>query len=131
MPVHIAVRGALVALAILTAGAAPAAAQQDWRREVFREFDTDGDGRISRVEFELKKLYVVYRDAKHREPRLRLEDTRLSPRAFNELDLKKDGVLDIAEIVAAPPFQFEHWDRNRDGVIDWAEFNAVLDELQH
>ena len=120
-------------LVSLAAALSPTIAQgdSDTRRQVFRELDRDGDGQISRSEFELKKVAVIYRNAQGREARLRIEDTTLSRRAFNEFDLEKKGVLDVRDVAAAPPFQFGYWDRNRDGVIDWNEFNAVLDELQN
>jgi hypothetical protein len=118
-------------LVSLAAGPSPAIAQEDWRRQVFGELDIDGDGQISRTEFEFKKVAVIYRNARGRQAQLRIEDTRLSPRAFEELDLEKTGVLDVRDIAAAPLFQFDHWDLDRDGVIEWIEFNAVLDELQN
>jgi len=100
------------------------------RREVFRMFDTNGYGKISRVEWELNNVNVIFRKTVHREAAIRREDTRLSQSAFNELDRKHDGILDVHDIATAPPFQFGWWDKNRDGVIDWDEFSAGVDELE-
>jgi Ca2+-binding EF-hand superfamily protein len=128
----------LIALSIpiaLSAGIQPAAAQptgteDERRRVIFRELDVDADGRISRSEFELRKVAVIYRDVKDRTPKLRIEDTRFSQKTFNSFDIDKTGVLDIRDVMAAPPFQFAYWDRNEDGAIDWSELNAGLDDLQ-
>ena len=100
------------------------------RREVFRMFDTDGDGKISRIEWELNNVNVIFRKTVHREAAIRREDTRLSQRAFNDLDRKHDGILDVHDIATAPPFQFGWWDKNQDGTIDWDEFSAGVDELE-
>jgi Ca2+-binding EF-hand superfamily protein len=107
-----------------------AAGEEETRRALFKMMDTNGDGIIDRNEFEINKLSVILRKTVHREPILRIEDTRLSPRVFNELDLRHDGTLDIHDVVNAPMFQFTWWDRNQDGVLDWAEVNAGMDELE-
>jgi hypothetical protein len=122
--------GIATSLGVPRAQAQAAGSDEEGRRAVFRVLDIDGDGRISRSEFELKKVFVIYGNAKGRTPTLRIEDTRLSRRAFDELDIEKNGILEISDVVSAPPFQFTHWDRNGDGEIDWAEFGAVVDELQ-
>jgi Ca2+-binding EF-hand superfamily protein len=123
----------LVVVALLALGGwatLPEAAEEDSRRALFQMLDTGGDGKIDRTEFELNKVAVIFRKTVHREAVLHIEETRLSPRVFNELDLKHTGTLDIHDVVNAPMFQFSWWDRDQNGVIDWAEFNAGVDELE-
>jgi hypothetical protein len=121
----------IVALFALVGRVTPTqAADEDSRRALFQMLDTNGKGTIDRNEFELNKVSVIFRKTVHREAVLHIEDTRLSPRVFNELDRNKTGALDVHDVVNAPMFQFTWWDRNHDGVIDIAEFNAGMDELE-
>jgi Ca2+-binding EF-hand superfamily protein len=123
----------LVVAAVLALGGratVPEAAEENSRRAVFQMLDTNGDGLVDRNEFEMNKVAVIFRKTVHREPILRIEETRLSPRMFNELDLNHTGTLDVHDVANAPMFQFTWWDRDQDGVIGWAEFNAGMDELE-
>lgn len=121
----------LVAAAALFAmsAAVPARAQIEIE-QMFHSFDTDGDGRISRQEFEVKKVEIIFRRASSRGAVLTFADTRLSRAAFAALDLDGDGVLTAGEVIASPLFKFENFDSNGDGYIDLDEFTAQLRRLE-
>jgi Ca2+-binding EF-hand superfamily protein len=125
--------------------AAPATAQALNEQEIerrFKAFDTNGDGRISREEWELNKVVVIFDSRERaaaasgappgtvdRQIAITRAASRLSPEAFATLDTNGDGVLSGSEIIASDLLQFENIDKNGDGYIDRAEFNALIDRL--
>ena len=135
-------------LIALTLVSAPAAAQKLSKQEAdqrFAAFDTNGDGRISKDEFELNKVVAMFspvRSTKRtasgaptqagmidRQIAITRATSRLTPEAFNALDTNSDGVLTGAEIIASEQMRFENIDKNGDGYIDRAEFQALIDSL--
>jgi len=121
----------LVAAALLAIGVAlPARAQHLDIEQVFRLADTNGDGRISRTEFEMTKVEIIFRRAKEHRTSLRFEETLISRAAFDSMDLDKDRVLTSGEVIAAPIFNFETFDTNSDGYIDFNEFAAQLRRME-
>ena len=135
-------------LIALTLASAPAAAQKLSKQEAdqrFAAFDTDGDGRISKAEFELNKVVAMFspvRSTKRtvsgaptqsgaidRQIAITRATSRLTPEACNALDTNSDGVLTGAEIIASEQMRFENIDKNGDGYIDRAEFQALVDSL--
>lgn len=125
----------------LTADEVRASFQQK-RAERWKKIDTDGDGRISKEEFELNKVVALFhpldrpRSASGAPPgpmdrqiAITRATSRLSPQAFNTLDVNGDGVLTGGEIISSDQMQFEAIDRNGDGYIDRAEFDALVASL--
>jgi Ca2+-binding EF-hand superfamily protein len=111
-----------VTAALAVAIASPAGAQGNRVDELFRRFDTNGDGRISHEEFALKKVEIVFASSSVRGASLKFADTQISRAAFDAMDLDRDGVLTAGEVSAAPIFAFETWDTNRNNFIEREEF---------
>lgn len=143
-------RSLAIVLSLLLIGqvfpAAPAAAQGLTAEEAakrFAIFDVNGDGRISKDEYELNKVLAIF-DTQlerqrtrvaaggptggidHRQIAIARATSGLKPEIFDVLDSNGDGVLSAAEIVSSELMQFESIDRNGDGFIDRAEFNALI-----
>lgn len=77
----------------------PAAGQETQIRQAFELLDGNGDGRISRQEFQLNKTQIFYRSLRRagETSSLKLEDSSLTPEAFAEADTDGDGVLSGSE----------------------------------
>ena len=121
--------------------AAPASAQGLSIDEIgrrFAAFDTNGDGKISKEEYELNKVVAIFDPRERsvsasgspgttdREIAITRQSSRLSPQVFATLDTNGDGTLSGGEIISSDLMQFESIDRNGDGFVDRAEFNALI-----
>ena len=113
----------------------------------FAIFDVNGDGRISKDEYELNKVVAIFGSREHeraaaasgapgrpagaidRQIAITRQTSRVKPEIFVTLDSNGDGVLTGAEIIASDLLRFENIDRNGDGFIDRAEFSALIDHL--
>jgi hypothetical protein len=111
-----------LAATLTVAIASSGGAQGDRVDELFRRFDTNGDGRISAEEFAIKKVEIVFAASSGRGASLKFADTQISRAAFDAMDLDRDGVLTAGEVSAAPFFEFESWDTNRNNFIEREEF---------
>jgi EF hand len=124
--------------------AAPAPAQTLSMDEIgrrFAAFDTNGDGKISKEEYELNKVVAIFdprersvsgstsSGAVDRDIAIPRQSSRLSPQVFATMDVNGDGTLSGGEIISSELMQFESIDRNGDGFIDRTEFNALIDRL--
>lgn len=104
-------------------------------REAFRLFDSNSDGRISREEFELNKVSVLFRrnlgdvQRPDRPIQLRYEDLKISRTLFDELDQNGDGILTGAEIIGSPALQFEALDTNHDGFVEYSELADFMHRI--
>jgi hypothetical protein len=111
---------------------APAASFTDKEaREIFATLGPDGNGHVSRVQFEQTKLNAFY--FRHRpsgdyemKP-LTFEETRLSRAFFDKADTDHDGTLDGVEITDA--IRFSDIDTKRRGYFDFADLQAFLQKI--
>jgi Ca2+-binding EF-hand superfamily protein len=112
----------------------------------FTAFDVNGDGRISRDEYELNKVLAIF-DTRterqrtraaagshtggisHQQIAIARETSGLKPEMFDVLDLNGDGTLSAAEIISSELMRFESIDRNGDAFIERTEFNALINLL--
>ena len=89
-------------------------------------FDTNKDGRISRVEYDLNKVAVLYRGRPKRDRGVAFAETRLKREVFDQIDADHNGSLSGVEMVTSPIAKFENIDTNGDGYIDLTELRAFL-----
>ena len=112
----------------------------------FAVFDVNGDGRISREEFELNKVIAIFdtrqerarttpassgsiQGIEHRQIAISRETAGLKLESFGTLDSNGDGILSAGEIISSDLMKFGSIDRNGDGFIDGPEFGALIGRL--
>jgi Ca2+-binding EF-hand superfamily protein len=125
----------LPALALLLALAGvwpwhPAAGQETQIREAFDLLDGHGDGRIDREEFQLNKTQIFYRNLQRsgETSSLRFEESNLTPEAFADADMDRDGMLSGSEWIEARFARFEIYDTDGDQVISVEELESGMRE---
>ena len=82
--------GILIALGAMIAAPQTGAADKDAAREAFAGLDSNGDGVISREEFEVNKVNVIFRRSAARGASLKFEDTLVSRATFEAVDVDGD-----------------------------------------
>ncbi len=111
-------------LPALWAGPALAVDEQRLQR-FFTLMDADGDGQVSRPEFQAGKGAVFLAIDQDGSMTLTQDEMRLSPAGFKLL-AGDDGVVDGEEFIAADIASFEAIDRNQDHQIDFAELRDYV-----
>jgi Ca2+-binding EF-hand superfamily protein len=106
----------------------PAAGQETQIREALDLLDANGDGRISREEFQMNKTQIFYRSLRRagETSSLRLEESRLTPDAFADADTDGNGVLSGSEWIEARFAQFEVYDADGDQAIRLEELESGM-----
>ena len=97
--------------------------------EIFARLDTNGDGVITRTEFEINSIEVFYINDKNENIKLEASETRLSKEAFEAADTDGDGALSGVEFLQAPFTQFEAADTNTDQKITKREFELFIGQF--
>lgn len=74
--------------------------------QIFKKFDTNGDGKVTREEYEINKVEIIYRRVPTNPIEgVTFEQTRVSRRFFDAADKNHDGKLSPQEIFDALPFE--------------------------
>ena len=104
------------------------------RAQLFERLDADHDGSISREEFEARP---AMRGGERRGPRLGHRGgrggammARFGARAFERMDLDRDGRVALAEAERAALERFDRVDSNRDGAISLEERQAAREAFR-
>jgi hypothetical protein len=131
-------------LATVLAGAAisasPAAAQPG-AADRFAEADANGDGAVTRVEFEAARMArfsrldrngdgAIGRDDFGRLLRFRQQAGQRLDEMLAEADANHDGRVTRAELQQAPTPLFDRADANGDGRVDASEREAARDQVR-
>jgi EF hand len=112
--------------AVLVLSAGPALAFDEPRlQRFFTLVAADGDGQVSRPEFQAGKGAVFLAIDANGGMTLSPDEMRLSPEGFKLL-AGDDGVVDGEEFIAAEVASFDAIDRNRDHQIDFAELRNYV-----
>jgi hypothetical protein len=93
--------------------------------KLFNLMDTDGDGQISRPEFQAGKGAVFLAIDEDGSMTLTQDEMHLSPDGFKLL-AGADGVVDGKEFIAADITSFDAIDRNQDRQIDFVELRDYI-----
>ena len=114
------------------AGHSPAAAFSDQEIEsVFKKLDTDGDGKVTREEYDTNKVDVIYRDAPANTNIATqwptFKDTRVSRQYFDLVDTNHDGKLSPIEVMDA--LAFEKIDKDNKGYITRQDLQTFMKEI--
>lgn len=122
--------GVAAALMVVLATFGPVAAQEADLESAFETLDGNGDGVLTREEFDQNKVKVFFSTLQEmaRDKSLDFEDTRLTRAAFDAADTDGDGRLSGAEWVLADFGQFSTYDPDGDGAITFDEFAAKVSE---
>lgn len=116
----------LVAGAVAMHLAMPALAVDEARlQRFFTLMDADGDGQVSRPEFQFGKGAVFLAIDEDGSMTLSQNEMRLTPEAFKQL-AGDDGVVDGEEFIAAEVASFHAIDKNQNHLIDLAELTAYI-----
>jgi hypothetical protein len=125
-------RNALTGASVLVAGAlcvllaGPALAVDEARlQRFFMLMDEDGDGFVSRPEFQTEKGAVFMTIDENGSMTLTQDEMRLSPDGFKLL-AGDDGVVDGEEFIAADIASFDAIDKNQDHKLDLPELTAYV-----
>ena len=91
-------------------------------KQSFAIADEDGDGKVTRAEYRLRKLFVFDKKDVDRDKTLSMNEIPvLKQSAFDAADYNGDGKLSAYEFIQADFAKFDLFDENRDGVITFDE----------
>ncbi len=106
------------------AAAIPAANPLADARRRFARIDQDGDGRIDRVDFRVKRISLFGLVDANEDDYLTLDETLLSPEAFQTFDSDGDGKISSLEM--ADRRSFSVIDADRDELVTFEEYVKFL-----
>ncbi len=112
------------AIETTTAAAIPAVDPLADARRRFARIDQDGDGRIDRVDFRVKRISLFGLVDANEDDYLTLDETLLSPEAFQTIDSDGDGKISSREM--ADRRSFSVMDADRDEFVTFEEYVKFL-----
>ena len=121
----------LIVGALCVLSSAPALAVDEARlQRFFTLMDADGDGLVSRPEFQAGKGAVFLAIDEDASMTLSQNEMRLTPEAFKQL-AGDDSVVDGEEFIATDVASFDAIDKNKDHQIDLAELVAYVSDYSN
>lgn len=114
-----------IGLILLAASGAALAVDEARLQRFFTLMDADGDGQVSRPEFQSGKGAVFLAIDENGSMTLTEDEMRLTPEGFRLL-AGDDGVVDGEEFIAAEIASFDAIDGNQDHLIDLAELTRYV-----
>jgi EF hand len=117
--------GACLVIGALCASESALAVDQARLQRFFALMDADGDGLVSRPEFQAGKGAIFLAIDEDGSMTLTQDEMRLTPEGFKLL-AGNDGVVDGKEFIAADIASFEAIDKNRDHKFDLVELVAYV-----
>lgn len=124
-------RGSCLAATLIGPLLAPAVALAEAELQArYDVLDADGDGVVQRVEYETRKVEVLFGNDANGDGRLSADETHVSEEVFERLDADGDGQLSGVELLEAQEFQFLSVDRDGDGTLTFEEFEALAEAIR-
>jgi Ca2+-binding EF-hand superfamily protein len=120
--------GAATMLLAALAAPVPASAYTDEEIiEIFQGLDAAHDGKVTRNEFNVNKVMMIYRNVPTGTTDLTFEQTMVSREFFDAADANHDGKLSPTEIMDALPF--EAIDLDHKGYFDLDDLRRFLNRI--
>ena len=112
------------AVASTATAAVPTADPLTEAKRRFARIDQDGDGRFDRLDFRLKRVSLFGMVDANEDGYLTLDETLLTPEAFQQFDTDGDGKISSSEM--ADRGSFKVMDTNRDDYVNFEEYVKFL-----
>ena len=116
-----------------TPGTAPEGRHGDFAEHVLKHVDTDGDGKISKAEFDAEGATLFKRFDQNGDGKIASDEmpehrwaAAWGGHMFDQIDADKDGKITKAEFTAAGDRMFQQLDKNGDGVIERDELKMPM-----
>ncbi len=125
-------RAAIIAgLSVLSSSLVPCAAFTDKEaREIFKILDSERDGKVTLVEFQLNKVSAFFwrtRNERGEIKKMTFEQTGLSREFFDKADVGHKGYLDGVDMADA--IRFEDIDVKKKGYFDYEDLVVFLKKI--